>query len=233
MSIVALIPARSGSKGIPRKNLVPIAGRPLIAYAIEAARSADCFDHIIASTDDAEIAEVARRYGAEAPFLRPAELAGDTSPMLDVLCHALDWCESTGERIDVMVVLQPTSPLRTARHISEAVALFFERNATSVVSVMEVPHQFNPISVLTMKDGVLQPYLNELPPITRRQDKPRVYARNGPAVLVCAPSTLRAGELYGTSCIPYLMSAIDSLDIDKREDLELAEWFIERRRSDR
>lgn len=230
MTVVALIPARGGSKGIPRKNLVTIAGRPLIAYTIEAARGAGCFDHVIVSTDDAEIAEVARHYGAEVPFLRPAELAGDTSPMLDVLCHALGWCESTGERVDVMVLLQPTSPLRTARHISEAVALFFERDATSVVSVMEVPHQFNPVSVLTIDEGILHPYLKESPLITRRQDKPRVYARNGPAVLVCAPGTLRAGELYGAACVPYLMSAADSLDIDEREDLELAEWLIERRR---
>jgi CMP-N,N'-diacetyllegionaminic acid synthase len=233
MPVVALIPARGGSKGIPGKNLAVVAGRPLIAYTIEAAQSAGCCDRIIVSTDDQDIAQAAREFGAEVPFMRPADLAGDASPMLGVLCHALDWCEQSGEHIDAMVLLQPTSPLRSARHIREAVALFFQHHATSVVSVMEVPHQFNPVSVLSIEDGVLQPYLKDGPRVTRRQDKPKVYARNGPAVLVCDPAMLRFRELYGPTCVPYLMSAVDSLDIDERDDLDLAEWLIERRRHDR
>lgn len=230
MPVVALIPARGGSKGIPGKNLAVVAGRPLIAYTIEAAQSAGCCDRIIVSTDDQDIAQAAREFGAEVPFMRPADLAGDASPMLGVLCHAFDWCEKAGESVDAMVLLQPTSPLRSARHIREAVALFYQHQATSVVSVMEVPHQFNPVSVLSIEDGVLRPYLKGGPRVTRRQDKPKLYARNGPAVLVCAPSTLRAGELYGKFSVPYLMSQADSLDIDEREDLDLATWLIERRR---
>jgi len=99
--------------------------------------------------------------------------------------------------------------------------------ATSVVSVVEVPHQFNPVSVLIIHDGVLRPYLKDAPLITIRQEKPRVYARNGPAILVCATDTLRAGELYGSACIPYPMSPRDSLDIDRGEDLELAAWYLQ------
>lgn len=232
MSLIALIPARGGSKGVPRKNLAQLAGRPLIAYAIEAAVSAGCFDRVIVSTDDAEIADVARQYGAEVPFLRPEELADDMSLMLGVLCHALDWCGRFGQQVDAMVLLQPTSPLRRAWHIKEAVALFFQHHATSVVSVIEVPHQFNPVSVLSIENGVLHPFIKKEPLVTRRQDKPRVYARNGPAVLVCDPSTLRSGELYGPTCVPYIMAVADSLDIDERNDLDLAEWLIERRRHD-
>jgi CMP-N,N'-diacetyllegionaminic acid synthase len=227
MSIVAVIPARGGSKGIPRKNLVQIAGRPLIAYAIEAARNAASVDRVLISTDDSEIADVARQLGAEVPFLRPPELADDTAPMLGVLRHALAWLESQGVAVEALVLLQPTSPLRTGRHVEEAIALFRTAPASSVVSVVEVPHQFNPVSVMKLSDqGTLAPFLGERVVVTRRQDKRKAYARNGPAVLVCHPDTLRAGELYGDRCLPYVMSDEDSLDIDAPRDLILAEQAL-------
>lgn len=224
MSIVAVIPARGGSKGIQRKNLVRIAGRPLIAYAIEAARNAASVERVLISTDDSEIADVARELGAEVPFLRPSELADDTAPMLGVLRHALAWLESQGVALEALVLLQPTSPLRTARHVEEAIALFRSAPSSSVVSVVEVPHHFNPVSVMKLSaKGKLTPFFREQAFVTRRQDKPKAYARNGPAVLVCHPDTLRSGELYGESCMPYLMSNKDSLDIDTHEDLVIAE----------
>lgn len=228
MTVIAIIPARGGSKGIPRKNLVPIAGRPLIAYTIDAARAARSLDKVIVSTDDQEIADVAKTLGAEVPFMRPAALAADTTPMLAVLTHALEWAEKHGDKVDAVVLLQPTSPLRAAKHIDEAVALFFKHEATSVVSVTEVPHQFNPLSVLTLEDGVLQPFMGKNAP-TRRQDKPRVYARNGPAVLVCDPKTLTSGELYGEKCMPYLMRAAESPDIDEASDIPYVEWLLQRK----
>jgi CMP-N,N'-diacetyllegionaminic acid synthase len=227
MSIVAVIPARGGSKGIPRKNLVRIAGRPLIAYAIEAARNAASVDRVLISTDDSEIADVARELGAEVPFLRPPELAADAAPMLGVLTHALAWLESQGEAVEGLVLLQPTSPLRTARHIEEAIALFRSAPASSVVSVVEVPHRFNPVSVMKLSaQGTLSPFLGDQVIATRRQDKPQAYARNGPVMLVCHPDSLRSGELYGASCLPYLMSEEDSLDIDSPQDLLLAEQAL-------
>ena len=230
MAVFALIPARGGSKGIPRKNLVRICDRPLIEYSIRAARQAHSVDRVIVSTDDPEIAEISLACGAEVPFLRPAEFANDAASMLSVLCHALEWCEkNSAEQIDALVLLQPTSPLRTARHVDGAVELFFKSGASSVVSVIEVPHQFNPASVMSMKDGILQPYLENDAQPTRRQDKPRVFARNGPAVLVCCPATLKSGELYGPKCVPYMMSAQDSLDIDEPMDIEQAEWLMKRR----
>jgi CMP-N-acetylneuraminic acid synthetase len=227
MSIVAVIPARAGSKGIPRKNLVRIAGRPLIAYAIEAARKATSVDRVIVSTDDNEIADVARELGAQVPFLRPAELANDAAPMLGVMRHALAWLESQGVAVEALVLLQPTSPLRTGRHVEEAIALFRSAPASSVVSVVEVPHQFNPVSVMKLSaQGTLVPFLGDQVIAIRRQDKPNAYARNGPAVLISHPDTLRSGQLYGASCLPYLMSEEDSLDIDTPQDLLLAEQAL-------
>lgn len=230
MSIVAVIPARGGSKGIPRKNLVQVAGRPLIAYAIDAARNAASVDRVLISTDDPEIADVGGKLGAEVPFLRPPELADDAAPMLGVLRHALAWLESQGVAVEALVLLQPTSPLRTGRHVDEAIAFFRSAPASSVVSVVEVPHQFNPVSVMKLSaQGRLVPFLGDGVVVTRRQDKPQAYARNGPAVLVCHPDTLRAGELYGDRCRPYVMSDEDSLDIDTPRDLALAEQALQAR----
>lgn len=227
MSIVAVIPARAGSKGIPRKNLVRIVGRPLIAYTIEAAQNAASADRVLISTDDSEIAEVARELGAEVPFLRPAELANDAAPMLGVMRHALAWLESQGVAVEALVLLQPTSPLRTGRHVEEAIALFRSAPASSVVSVVEVPHRFNPVSVMKLSaQGTLIPFFGDQIIAIRRQDKPNAYARNGPAVLISHPDTLRSGQLYGATCLPYLMSEEDSLDIDTPQDLLLAEQAL-------
>jgi CMP-N,N'-diacetyllegionaminic acid synthase len=227
MTIIAVIPARGGSKGIPRKNLALVDGKPLIAYSIEAAKGAKTIDRIIVSTDDAEIAKVSAQWGAEIPFMRPADLANDAAPMLGVLQHALEWCENTVGPVEAVVLLQPTSPLRNALHIDEAVALFRAQAPSSVVSVIDVPHQFNPVSVMSFEDGVLMPFLKDKKTATRRQDKPKVYARNGPAVLVCSPDTLKSGELYGDRCVPYVMSAQESLDIDEPEDLRRAETILQ------
>lgn len=232
MSIVAVIPARGGSKGVHRKNLVHVAGQPLIAYSIEAARKAASVNRVLVSTDDVEIADVAYELGAEVPFLRPLSLADDTAPMWGVLYHSLIWLESEGTDVEAIVLLQPTSPLRTNRHIEEAIELFRSTEASSVVSVVEVPHHFNPHSVLKMSDqGTLTPFLGGQLTLTRRQEKPILYARNGPAVLVSHPDTLRSEQLYGATCLPYLMSEQDSLDIDTHDDLHKAGRALVERRS--
>lgn len=227
MSIVAIIPARGGSKGIPRKNLTQIAGRPLISYSIKAAQNATSVNRILISTDDSEIADVAGELGAEVPFLRPSELADDNAGMLGVLQHALEWLESQGVEVEALVLLQPTSPLRTSRHIEEAITLFRSTSVSSVVSVVEVPHQFSPISLMKLSaKGTLSPFISGQISVTRRQDKPKLYARNGPALLICHPKTLRAGHLYGDFCLPYLMSHEDSLDIDEPEDILRIRQFM-------
>lgn len=227
--IVGLIPARGGSKSIPRKNLAVLAGRPLLAYTAAAALGARRLARTILSTDDVEIAEVGRALGLEVPFLRPAHLAGDTVEMIPVMRHVLDWLAEQGIATATLVLLQPTSPLRQARHIDEAVELLNDSGAETVVSVVEVPHQYGPASVMTRhEDGRLTPFLPG-PPILRRQDKPRVFARNGPAVLAVRSAPLRRGTLYGEPTLGYGMSAADSLDIDEPDDLWLAEHYIRRR----
>jgi CMP-N-acetylneuraminic acid synthetase len=230
MSVIALIPARGGSKAIPRKNLAPLAGKPLLAHAAAAALAARSVDRVLLSTDDEEIAAAGRALGLDVPFLRPPEIAGDDTPMLAVIAHLLDHLEAESSAPEALVLLQPTSPFRTARHIDEAVSLFRARRADSVVSVVAVPHQFTPTSLMRMAEGRLAPYLPEGPQPTLRQHKERVWARNGPAVLVLRPALIRTGRLYSENTYGYEMDRAASLDIDGPEDLELAELLMAARR---
>lgn len=222
MAIIGLVPARGGSKAVPKKSIAPCAGRPLLAYTCDAALASKRLSRVILSTDDKEIAAIGGACGIEVPFMRPKALAADDTPMLAVMRHALDWLETSGEKIDALVLLQPTSPLRRARHIDEAVELLFASDADTVVSLVDVPHQFNPVSVLRMEDGCVVPFLEGQPLITQRQDKPKVYARNGPAVLVTRPGLIRSNCLYGSRTVGYLMAAEDSLDVNDLADLEAA-----------
>ena len=225
MRVLAVIPARGGSKGIPNKNLALVAGRPLLAYTADAAQASTRITRAIVSTDDGRIADCARSLGLDVPFMRPASLAGDDTAMLPVLQHATGEMEAHGFAADVVVLLQPTSPLRRAEHIDAAIDCLERTGADSVVSVVEVPHQFNPVSVMRMDDGLLQPFL-ETPTVTRRQDKPRVFARNGPAVLVVRAGVLNNGSLYGATSRPLVMTAEESLDIDTPWDLRLVESVL-------
>lgn len=234
MSVIGVIPARGGSKGIPRKCLVACGGKPLLAYTCAAARQSQRLERCLISTDDPEIAEFATTQGIEVPWLRPAELAQDDTPMVAVLAHALAQLQASGVAVTALVLLQPTSPLRQAHHIDGAVDLFWQAQADTVVSVVAVPHQFNPVSVQRLEQGQLQPYLPQQPLITRRQDKPVVYARNGPAVLVVKPAVIARQQLYGDRTCGYVMDTQSSLDIDMPADLELVEallWYRQARLS--
>ncbi len=229
MEILGVIPARGGSKGIPHKNIAMIGGQPLLAYTCHAALSSKRLTRVILSTDESAVADIGRHYGIEVPFLRPVELAKDDIPMLDVVQHGLRMLEEMENyRPEVVVLLQPTSPLRRAEHIDEAVDILLKTGADSVVSVVEVPHQFNPVSLMHLEEGRLLPYV-ESPPILRRQDKPRLYARNGPAVLAVQREVLiKKNSLYGNDCRPLVMNTEDSVDIDCPFDLDLAEFLLER-----
>lgn len=226
MTSVAIIPARGGSKGIKRKNLALINGKPLIAYTCEAALQSKKINRIIVSTDDLEVADFVKNMGIEIPFIRPSELANDFTPMIDVLMHALSWFDSQNYDIDDIILLQPTSPLRTSDQIDTALTIFSQKNPDTLVSIMKVPHQFNPLSVLKEEsDGRMVPYLNQ-PVITRRQDKPVVFARNGPAILITKASLIKKGILYGDHTIGYLMDYKTSIDVDDYQDLLMAEFFL-------
>ena len=225
MKILGIIPARGGSKGIPNKNLALLCGRPLLAYTADAVKQSRKLTRTIVSTDDERIAECARSLGLEVPFMRPAPLAADDAPMLPVVQHALEAMKERGFDADMVVLLQPTSPLRRAEHIDAAIDWLERTAADSMVSVVEVPHQFNPVSVMRLDDGLLKPFLDGPTP-TRRQDKPRVFARNGPAVLAVRAAVVASGSLYGERSWPLGMSAEDSIDIDTPSDLKLVEFLL-------
>jgi len=234
MDVLGVIPARGGSKGIPHKNIIVVGGQPLLAYTCNAALSSERLTRVILSTDDPNVAEVGQHYGVEVPFLRPVELAQDDIPMLDVLQHALKILQGNGNyQPQIVVLLQPTSPLRRAEHIDDAVDILLKTGADSVVSVAEVPHQFNPVSLMRLEGGRLMPYI-EGPPIWRRQDKPRLYARNGPAVLAVRREVLlKKNSLYGDDCRPLVMKVEDSVDIDCPFDLDLVEFLLKRHEPER
>ncbi|MGH9346752.1 MAG: cytidylyltransferase domain-containing protein [Vicinamibacterales bacterium] len=227
MRVLGVIPARGGSKGIPGKNLRPLAGRPLLAYTADAARESRRLSRVIVSTDDTAIRDAARGLQLEVPFMRPKELAQDDTPMLPVLQHAVRVMAGLGFTADAVVLLQPTSPLRRGEHIDRAVDLLVSSAAESVVTVVEVPHQFNPVSVLRLEGERLVPFLDG-PSILRRQDKPHVFARNGPAVLAVRAAVLARESLYGDDCRPLVMSLEDSVDVDTLADFEALERLLGR-----
>jgi len=214
MDVLGLIPARGGSKGVSRKNLAEVAGKPLLAWTVEAARAASELTRVVVSTDDDEIAAEA---GVEV-LRRPAELAADDTPMLDVVRHAVS---ELGP--DVVVLLQPTSPLRRAEHVDAAVRLLLETGADAVVSVVAVPHRYSPEALMDVVDGRVVARGSA----RTRQEKALVYARNGPAVLALRSERL-SDDLYGGDCRPYLMDPRDSLDVDDSFDLELVDLLLRR-----
>jgi CMP-N,N'-diacetyllegionaminic acid synthase len=230
MRVLAVIPARGGSKGIPRKNLARLGGRPLLSYTCRAAQKARRLDRVILSTDNAAIARAGRKLGVEVPFLRPRALASDRAPMAAVLRHALRELERRdGYRADVVVVLQPTSPFRRPGHIDATVAALLRSKADSAVTVTPIPHNMSPDSALVVRSGRLVP-LRRGAPVLRRQDKKSYVARNGPAVLAVRAALVMKGRLYGKRTVGVSMSALDSIDIDGPDDLRLAEALLRGRR---
>ncbi len=227
MTILGLIPARGGSKGIPGKNLVLVHEKPLLQYTCDAAKASTMLTRVIVSTDDQDIADAAIRCGIEVPFLRPQELAGDSTPMMDVLLQILSVLAKAKEEPDILVLLQPTSPLRNANDIDDAIELLQKTGADTVVSVIEVPHQFVPGSLMRLEEGKLHPYGDPLSPLLR-QGKQRLYARNGPAVLAVRTDFLKkAKNFYSGDTRALIMPRERSIDIDDAFDLRLAEMILQ------
>ena len=221
--ILAIVPARGGSKGVPGKYIRKLAGRTLLDYTALAARESGVIDRIVLSTDSEEIADVGKRAGLEVPFMRPAALAQDDTPMLPVIQHAIDSLAAEGWTADVIVLLQPTSPLRRPSHVRDAVKMLQESTADSVVTVIEVPRHLSPDYVMRIDDGVLRPFLHEGARVTRRQDARPAYSREG-TVYACWHATLeRFGNIYGDRCQPLMLDPADSLSIDSPADWAEAE----------
>lgn len=199
MKILGLIPARGGSKGVPNKNIKSLGGKPLIHYTIEAALPCSDISQLVVSTDSAAIAEVSRTAGAAVPFMRPDELATDSSPSIDTVIHAVEWFQEKGEHFDAVCLLQPTSPFRTAEDIQKAVVVFKEQAADSLISVREVPHQYNPHWVFEPKEDseFLKIATGEKQIIPRRQELPKAYYRDGSIYIVKTKVLLEQRSLYG------------------------------------
>ena len=219
MTVLGLIPARGGSKAVPRKNLRELAGKPVLAWTVEAALAFPSLDLVVVSTDDDEIADVARACGADVPFARPAELANDDTPDLPVYRHAL---ETLGDEFDVVAWLRPTAPLRTADDIAAAVLLLEEAGADCVRSVCEAEH--SPYWMGRVEEGRLVPLLDDLPP--QRQLLPPVYRLNGAVDAVRCAAV--GDELFGGDVRAYVMPRERSVDLDTELDFLLAEALLRR-----
>ncbi len=222
--ILALIPARGGSKGIPHKNITPLAGEPLIKYSIDAALQSKYIDYVLISTDDAEIAEISKKFGAKVPFLRPKELASDTAKTIDAVLHAIETLQEAGETFDSLVLLQPTSPLRTAEDIDGAVETFYQNNRRPVVSVSEVSD--HPILIRTIEqtpEGERLKPLLEGSSTVRRQDMPPFYRVNG-SIYINPFEEIRRTTSFNDNPVPFVVPTSRSVDIDEPLDLVLAEF---------
>ncbi len=224
--VVGIITARGGSRSVPGKNIRPLGGKPLITYTIEAAKRSGLLTRCIVSTDDEEIAAIARQTGADAPFLRPAALATERSTSLEAVNHALDWLTNeAGERYDAAMILQPTSPFRTAEDIDACIRKFADSGADSVMSVVEVI-DFSPQKLKIIKNDVLLPlFTNEGKESARRDEGEKVYKRNA-AVYLTSTRCVREHDLFGNVCRPYVMPPERSLDINTEEDFAYAEFLL-------
>jgi CMP-N,N'-diacetyllegionaminic acid synthase len=223
--MLAIIPARGGSKGLPGKNIRLLDGKPLIAHSISAALASKTITRVICSTDSEEIAEVARQAGAEVPFLRPAELAEDNSLAIDNYIYTVDRLIAEGMSIEEYCVLLPTAPLRNAADIDGAAEIFYSKAADSVISYYPAPH---PVQWYRYIDdnGVLQSFFSDGGRLANRQNEKASYLPNG-AIYIFRHSVLKATGLYYTErTFPYLMPADRSVDIDTIADFEYAEFLL-------
>lgn len=227
--ILALIPARGGSKGVLRKNVRDLCGKPTIAYTIEAARSLEeLFFKVIVSTDDTEIANVSKQYGAEVPFMRPSGLSTDDVSMLAVVQHAISTVEnSDGVKLDYVCLLQPTAPLRCTCDLRKAVHLLDNREGVSVISVVRVLSTHPVLMKKIGPTGLLEPYFLEEVEGTRRQDySPPAYMRNGAIYLTSRKNVMDKHSIWGDKIIPYEMPAERSVSIDDEVDFLTLESII-------
>ncbi|MFM2229283.1 MAG: N-acylneuraminate cytidylyltransferase [Bacteroidota bacterium] len=228
MNILAIIPARSGSKGVPGKNTKLLGGKPLLAYSIEQALACQLFSRVLLSTDSEQIATVGMQYGAEVPFIRPSELASDTASSIGVVQHALHFYRERGEVFDAVCLLQPTTPFRAPHLIADCVHKMKNEGWDAVVSMLPVPHEFNPHWVFESdENGALQIATGEKEIIKRRQDLPPAYFRDG-AVYLTQTQWLEKGTFFGEKLGFVLSDVTTFVNIDTLSDWEKAEELIQK-----
>ena len=221
--IIFIIPARGGSKGVPQKNIRFLAGKPLIAYTIDCTLNSKYINKVVVSTDDQEIATISEKYGAEV-VKRPDSLATDNSPTIDAVFHVLESLKIQNEKQTVIVLLQPTSPLRTSQDINSAIDLFFKNECDSVISVCECQH--SPYWAYKIDNHYLKTILGNNYLKMRRQDLPKSYIPNG-AIYISTVAVLQESRSFNSPrTIPYIMPSIRSVDIDNELDFIVAESII-------
>lgn len=229
--ILAVIPARGGSKGVPRKNIRPLAGKPLLAYTIEVALACPLTTDVVVSTDDPEIRDIALQYGAQAPFLRPTELATDTALAIPTIQHAVREMEARrGRPYDYVVMLQPTTPFRTADDLTQALTQLIDSQADGIISVVHVDN-WHPMKMKKFIDGWLVDY--EKPPVENppRQILPPVYMVNGAIYATRRDVFMNRSTFQGEKCLGYIMPSERSVNIDSEVDLVVAEYLLRKHES--
>lgn len=221
--ILAIIPARGGSKRLPRKNVLNLANKPLIAWSIESAKNSKYIDKLILSSDDEEIIHVAKKFGCEVPFVRPKELAQDETRSIDVVLHTL---KTLKENYDYVILLQPTSPLRTTKDIDKAIEFYFEKEATSVIGVCEMEH--SPLWANTLDETMsMENFLDDKYNNSRSQDLPTFYRINGAFYMSTVDSIVKNETFFVKENIfAFLMSQEHSVDIDTKLDFIVAEVVL-------
>lgn len=224
MKIICIIPARGGSKGIPKKNIIDVRGKPLIAYSIEPAIEAmelGLIDKVIVSTDSIEIADISKKYGAEIPFLRPDDISGDKAKSIEFIEHALSFYKNLGINYDAVLLLQPTSPLRTLEDLISALKLFIESNNDSLISAYEEEYINDLVIYKLSEDGKTSIPVNQLHNKgVRRQEHGSLYVRNG-CIYISSTELISKGYVIGAAPLMYTMDKNKSVNVDTLEDLEL------------
>ena len=221
-NVLAVIPARGGSKGLPGKNIKVLGCKPLIAWTIDAALNTNVIDKIVVSTDCQDIAKVAKNFGAEVPFIRPDELSSDTATTSDVISHVLN---SMKEKYDIIILLQPTSPFRTTKDIEKAFELYNSTSTSSVVSVYQADK--SPYWYFSRDNiGMINPVLNMEGQFSRRQELPDTYLLNGAIYIVDVKKFLSYEKFIFDDSLSYVMSKESSIDIDEAIDFQLAQLIL-------
>jgi CMP-N-acetylneuraminic acid synthetase len=228
MKVLAIIPARGGSKGVPRKNIIEIKGKPLICYSIEAglkAKENGIIDTLVVSTDDEEIADISRTAGADVPFLRPDYLSNDTAKSVDVMIHAYEFYKEKGNEFDTLLLLQPTTPLRTTEDIGEALAIYKESNVSSLISCYKEEYICDLVSY--HKDGNMAIALNSKHNGGgRRQEIPDLYVRNGAIYITSVNQMIKNHKVFDEVPAMYVMPKERSINIDCMDDVEMLRWKL-------
>jgi len=227
-NILGVITARGGSRGIPGKNIKILGSKPLIAYTIDAAQKSNLITHLIVSTDDEEIAAVCKKYGADVPFMRPKELAQDTTPHLPVMQHAIETVEERlGTKFDYAVILQPTSPFRTVDDIDRTIQKLIDTDADSAVALVDIDNS-HPMKAKRLEGDTVLPYTMSETEGTRRQDLPVAYKRSGAVYVMRRDILMDQSSLYGERVVGHVVPKERSVDIDDEFDWLKAEYMLDK-----